>query len=123
MPPHFNFAAEIGESLDEPVDGLDLIAPVEVLGAEVVKLDAVAKHEVGGRQHGSCNRDDGLLGTTARPQSVKERLQVAALLAGSSPRGGDESGLQPVGTLAHSCGPSLASALVVAGAEAAQETR
>lgn len=46
-----HFAAEIAQSADQPLDGLGSIVAIEVIGAEIRILNAVAQHEVGGREH------------------------------------------------------------------------
>ena len=48
-----------------------LVSALEVVGSEVAIVDAFLEHDVGGGEHGSGYRDDGLLG--AAPISLPQR--------------------------------------------------
>lgn len=52
----FDLTSEIFEAADEPADGLPAVDAVEVIGAQVSIVDAVAKDEVGGIEHGGKRR-------------------------------------------------------------------
>src|SRR5574342_1006102 len=115
---HLDITAQIGEPLDEATDGLGLVVAVEVKGAEVAVLDAVAEHVEGGGEHGGRDGQDGLLGSTAGLDAEELGAKVAVLLASRGPGGGNEGGLEPVGALAHPGRSAFAGALVVARTEA-----
>jgi hypothetical protein len=55
-------ASEVGEASHEAMDGLGLVAAIEVVWTEVAVVDAVAEHVKDGGKHGSSDREDGLLG-------------------------------------------------------------
>jgi len=67
-----HLASELVETAHEPRDGLGLVQSIEVIRSEVLLLDAVAEHVVGGGQHGGGDGEDGLLGPAAglEPQEL-----------------------------------------------------
>ena len=96
---------------------LDAILAVEVVGAEVVVLGAVAQHVVRGGEHRGGHGEDGLLGAAASLDAQELRSQVAGLDAYRGPGGGHQGGLDPGAALAHAGGATLAGALVAARAQ------
>src|SRR5678815_1072516 len=113
-----HFAPEIGEPPDEAADGFGLVAAIEVKRAEVAILDAVAKHVVGRSEHGCGDCEDGFLGAASRFDAQELPSEVAVLLAGAGPGGGDEGGFQPGAALSHASRAPLARALIVTRAQA-----
>ena len=111
------------EPLDEAACGLGFVAAVEVGGTEVAVFDAVAQHVVAGGEHRGGHGEDGLLGPPPGFDAEELRAQIAVLLARSRPGGSDESGLEPVGALAHSRSSSLLALSLLRGQRPAQETR
>ena len=77
------------------LDDALLVAVRQVSAAAVVIVRLVAEHEVGGGQHGSGDRHDGLLRAAPAFEPSKLRLQTAPVLPGRHPRGLDQRGLQP----------------------------
>src|SRR3982751_3977093 len=90
-----NVAAEVLKPLEEAADGLGAIVAVEVFAAEIVVLGAVAQHVVRRGEHGSGDREDGLLGAAASLDAQELGTQVAGLDPHGSPGGGDQGGLDP----------------------------
>ena len=62
-------ASEVSEALEESAEGLGFVMALEVIGAEVLVLDAVTQHEVGGGEHGGSHGKDSFLGAAARVQA------------------------------------------------------
>src|SRR5215203_1373303 len=103
-----DIAAEDLKSLEKAADGLGSILAVEVLAAEVVVLGAVAQHVVGGSEHRGGYGEDGLLGATPGLDAQELSAQVAGLDAHGCPGCGDQGGLDPGASLAHSCRATFA---------------
>src|SRR5437667_9031823 len=85
-----DFAAEIAQTAKEPVDDPGAIAAVEVIRAEILILDAIAEHEVGGGEHGRGDGEDRLLGSAASSEAEELGVQIAVLHANGRPSGGYE---------------------------------
>src|SRR5207244_11971003 len=79
--PHFDGDAEILKPRDESLGELGLVAPVEVVRAEVAIVDAVLEHVVGGGEHRGGDGDDGFLGGTPALEPQERGAEVAGLLA------------------------------------------
>jgi len=107
-------ASQVIEPSDQPADHLAAVAACEVIGSKVLVRDAVLKHMVGGGDHGGGYREDRLFGAAARASAVELALQVGVLDPHRCPSGGYQSGFKPSGTLAHTCGTTLAGTLVAA---------
>src|SRR5437867_10440587 len=71
--------ADLLKTADEAVGGLVGVGAVEVGGAQIVPLGAVAQHVPGGGEHGGGHGDDGFLGAATGTNAVELGLQVAAL--------------------------------------------
>lgn len=113
-----NAKTEILEALDEAIGELGAVSGVEVVDSEILPWFTPFEDEVGRGQHGSGDRYDGFLRSTTSLEAKEEASEVGVLLLGSSPRGLDESGLEPRVALSELRGSALAGALVVPGAEA-----
>ncbi len=87
-----------------------------MVGAEVMIERAVAQHVVDGSQDRGGDGADRLLWSATMTQALELGLEIAGLLSTGGPGALDECGLEPRRTLAQPSGPSLAGALVIAGA-------
>ena len=72
-------AAEIGKSFEQALDSPGLVMTIEVVGAEVDVFDTVAKHEVGGGEHGSGHSKDGFFCSAPGLDTQELGAQVAFL--------------------------------------------
>src|SRR5258708_8888742 len=91
---HLHVDAEILEALKKPFGDLVLVASGEVLWPEVVILDAVAEHEMHGREHRRGDREDRFLRSTTALEAKKLGLEIAPLLPCRAPRRLDQAGLE-----------------------------
>src|SRR5205085_6001926 len=74
-----DLVADLLKSADQAAGGFGGVGAIEVGGAEVVPLGAVAQHVPGRGEHRGGHGDDGFLGAAARTQTMELWLQVAAL--------------------------------------------
>src|SRR5258708_15400788 len=101
---HLHVDAEILEALKKPFGDLVLVASGEVLWPEVVILDAVAEHEICGREHRSGDGENRFLRSTTALEAKKLGLEITPLLPGRAPRRLDQGGLEPRGAMAGGVG-------------------
>src|SRR5258708_7666932 len=112
-----NVDPEITEPLKKSLCDPVFVAVSEVLGPEVVILDAVAEHEIGSREHGCGDRDNRFFWSTAALEAKKLGLKIAALLPGGCPCRLNQAGFQPGCTVARAGGATLPRALIKTGTE------
>src|SRR6266851_6834114 len=116
--PDFHGVSKVTESAEKTL-GVALLGPlIEVGGAEVLVLGTVFEHVVGGGEDGCGHGADRLLGAAPGAQAVELGVEVAVLLFRAGPGALHQQGLEPGSALAHAVGSALASALVVARAQA-----
>jgi hypothetical protein len=65
---------------DRPVGGLGGVGAVEVAGAQVMPLGAVAQHVPGGGEHRRGHDHDGFPDAPVRRQAVEPRFRIAQML-------------------------------------------
>ncbi len=109
--------SEVGEAFEQATDGLVDVVTIEVVGTKVGVLNAIAEHMVGGREHGSGHRENGLLATAAGFDTQELSVQIAGFDPYRSPGRRHQGGLEPGATLAHARAAPLSGALVVARAQ------
>lgn len=109
----FNVIAQIAESPEQAAGGLGFVPAVEMKGAEVVVLDPVAQDVEGSGHHGRSDGEDCFLGPPSGFDAEELGPKVAILRAYGCPRGGDESGFEPVRALSHTRGSPFPGTLVV----------
>ena len=114
---YFDDDAQVAQAAQQTLGELLFVSVDEVPAPEVVVLDAVAEHEVRGREHRGGDGDDGFLGAAAVLDAQELRLEIAPLLAGRGPRGLDEGGFQPGRGVAEPGGAALPGTLIEAGTE------
>src|SRR5271165_4477921 len=112
-----DLASQIIDPSYQAQDDLLTVTTGEVAGTEVLVLDAVFEHVVGGGEHGRSDGQDGFFGAAPCAQAVELSLQVRLFDAHRSPSSADQRGLEPRGTLAHAGGAAFAGAFVAAGAK------
>jgi hypothetical protein len=115
-----DLVADLLKAMDQSVGGFGGVGAIEVGGAEVVPLGAVAQHAPSRGERRGGHGDDGLLGATARAQAMKLGLQLTALDLDGGPGRSYEFGLEPLTAAAEPGAAALARALVVARAQASQ---
>ena len=76
-----DFEAEFLEAADETVGDLGAVSSIEVVGTQVVVLDPIAEHVIGGDEHGGGYGDDRLLRTAAALDTQELCAQVAVAFA------------------------------------------
>jgi hypothetical protein len=94
------------------VGGAVTIDGVKVARAEVLVEGSIASQVVDGREDRGGDGDDGLLGSAAGFEAVKQRAEVAVFLPRGRPGDLDESGLEPGGPVAQARRAPLARTLV-----------
>src|SRR5262245_57827270 len=57
--------SEIVKPGDKALRELCFVAPIEMIGAEITVVSVAREHVIGGREHRSGDREDGLLGSAA----------------------------------------------------------
>src|ERR671930_200215 len=115
---HLHVEAEVVKPGDQTFRELGFVAAIEVVGAEVAILRAVAQDVVRGGEDGGGDSDDGLLGAAAAAESKKLGAEIAALVvADGAPGGLDERGFEPAIAGANARRAALAGTLVQAWAE------
>jgi len=85
--PDIDDEAEIVKPRDEALRTLGLVPAVEMIGAEVARVDTVVEHVVGGGQHGGRHRQHGLLGSPSALDAQERSAEIAVVLAGGRPGG------------------------------------
>src|SRR5207245_6224038 len=123
MPPdsgraHLHGEAEIVKRGDQAFRELGLVSVIEVVGAEVTILHAVAQDMVRGGEDRGRDGDDGLLWPAPAAEPDKLRSEIAAVgMADGAPGGLDEGRLEPAVAVARARRASLAGTLVQTWAE------
>src|SRR5436309_6949729 len=107
--------AELLETADVVVAQACGVAPVEVVGPEVVMRDAALEHVAEGHEHRVLHGDDGLFGPAPSFEPVVERPVVTPLGPRRRPGRFLQRRPEPDGALARSGRPTLARALMGAG--------
>src|ERR1700746_2234098 len=97
---------------------LVLVAPLEVIGAEVLIRLSLLEHVVDGGEDRGGDGHDRLLRTAPRLDVVELGAQVSVLLPHRRPGALHQRSLEPGRTLTQASGAALAGALIVAWADA-----
>src|SRR5262245_54496568 len=109
--------SEIVKPGDKALRELCFVAPIEMIGAEITVVSVAREHVIGGREHRSGDREDGLLGSAATLDPKELGSEVRVFLSGGGPGGLDERGLEPGIARARASREAFAGALVQAGAQ------
>ena len=113
-----HLVAHISQPLDKSIFLSLLAAAVEVVGAKIQIHGSVFEHVIDGREDGSGNGDNRLLGAAPRSDAVELSLKVGALGSCGRPGALHQRSLEPGRSLANATGSALARALVIARADA-----
>ena len=81
-----DIATQVVEPSNKAQDHLGAITTRKVISAQVLIFDAVLKHVIGSREHGSGHSEDGLLGAASGFQAQELALQLGAFDSYRLPR-------------------------------------
>src|SRR3989304_8114561 len=114
---YFDDDPKVAEAPQQALGEVGFVSVDEVAAPEVVVLDTVAEHEVRGREHRGCDRDDGFLGPAPIFHAQELCLEIAALFPGRGPRALDEGRLQPGGCVTNPGRAAFPGTLIETGTE------